>query len=80
MTEARRLEFTEPIGPFPLVAIGYHVCPDGHADSYPLKVLEEIMAGGQSGRVNKRLVKEQGATLPRPLSFGCALRFPGRRR
>lgn len=59
MTEPRRLDFTEPVGPLPAIGVGYHVCPDGHADSYPLKVLEEIVSGGESGRVNKHLVKEQ---------------------
>jgi len=59
MTEPRRFEFTEQKGPVPAVAIGYHVCPDGHPDSYALKVLEQIVSGGESARANKRLVKER---------------------
>ncbi len=60
MTEARRLEVVETKGPVPVVGVGFHVCPDGHPDSYALKVLEQILSAGASSRANKRLVKEQG--------------------
>lgn len=59
MSAARRLNYVERVGPLPLVVIGYHVCPDGHPDSYPLKVLNNVLAGGQSTRIYKHLVKEQ---------------------
>ncbi len=59
ITEPRRLDFVEPVGPLPMIAVGYHVCADGQPDSYPLEVLNQILASGESSRIYKHLVKEQ---------------------
>jgi zinc protease len=59
MTEPRRLEYIERVGPLAVIAIGYHTCREGHPDAAVLKVLQAIIASGESSRLYKRLTKER---------------------
>jgi predicted Zn-dependent peptidase len=61
-TEPRRLEMYDKV-PLTLVAVGYHTVPVAHEDADVLEVLAKIMSAGQSGRVYRTLVKEQGLAV-----------------
>jgi len=56
-TEERRIELEKPT-PTERVAIGYKGPALGDFDQPPLVVLSEILFGGRSSRMHKRLVKE----------------------
>jgi len=55
--------------PLPVVVVAYHVAADGAADSYPLHIAAKILSDGQSSRVYRRLVYEEGSALS---AFGGA--------
>lgn len=44
----------------PLLYAAYHSVPIGHPDSYALDVLASILSDGESSRLYRRLVREQG--------------------
>ncbi len=57
----RRVDFHK-VSQLPLFIAGYHAPAAGHADSYALDVLSQILSGGESSRAYQRLVyKEQMA-------------------
>jgi predicted Zn-dependent peptidase len=55
--------------PLPVVVVAHHVTYDGHPDSYPLHVAAKILSDGQSSRIYRRLVYEEGSALA---AFGGA--------
>ena len=58
----RRITTTEN-WPLPAVVVAYHITYDGHPDSYPLHIASKILSDGQSSRIYKKLVYEQGLAL-----------------
>jgi zinc protease len=73
--EERRLTLRES-WPLPVVVVAHHVTYDGHPDSYPLHLAAKILSDGQSSRIFRKLVYEQGSALA---AFGGAniLEDPG---
>jgi zinc protease len=57
-TAERRLTQTYPNSPLPAVVIGYKVPSACTADSYPLELASNILSGGESGRLYRKLVYE----------------------
>ena len=51
-----RIEIDERNGPAPIVALAYHTVPSRHADALPLELLANILGGGESSRLYRRLV------------------------
>ncbi len=62
ITRPRRATVVEN-WPLPVVVVGHHVTYDGHPDSYPLHMATKILSDGQSSRIYRRLVYEQGLAL-----------------
>ena len=58
VTEPRRTTVSEKKGPLALVAVGYHVVPANHPDRHALAIIDNVLSGGESGRVYKKLVKD----------------------
>jgi zinc protease len=70
---ARRLEMTDANANLPLVALIYKAAAQNDADAPALELLSTILAGGESSRLNLRLVRQERAAMQ---SFG----FPDLRR
>ena len=49
--------------PLPVMVLAHHVPADGHPDAYPLQIASKILADGQSSRIHRKLVYEQGVAL-----------------
>ena len=49
--------------PLPVVVVAHHVTSDGHPDSYPLHIAAKVLSDGQSSRIYRRLVYEEGCAL-----------------
>lgn len=60
--ERRRVE-VDPLAQLPLVWMGYTLPPAAHPDHRPLALLTQILAGGESSRLRRRLVTEEEAAL-----------------
>ncbi len=58
----RRVTLRQP-WPLPAVVIAYHITFDGHPDSYPLHMASKVLSDGQSSRIYRKLVYEQGLAL-----------------
>ena len=58
VTEPRRIEIPEKKGPLAIVAAGYHTVPANHPDRHALAIIDNVLSGGESGRVYKKLVKD----------------------
>ena len=67
-TQEKRVKLEQP-WPLPVVVVAYHVPHDGHTDSYPLHIASKILSDGQSSRIHRRLVYEEGSALS---AFGGA--------
>jgi zinc protease len=50
----------EEAWPLPAVVVAYHVTYDGHPDAYPLHMTSKILSDGQSARITRELVYNQG--------------------
>src|SRR6476620_8043571 len=61
-TREKRVTLQEP-WPLPAVVVAYHITFDGHPDSYPLHIASKVLSDGQSSRIYKKLVYEQGIAL-----------------
>src|SRR5207253_6037219 len=61
-TKERRVTLTES-WPLPAVVVAYHITYDGHPDSYPLHIASKVLSDGQSSRIYKKLVYDQGIAL-----------------
>jgi zinc protease len=57
-TSEKRLTNSYPNSPLPAVVIGYKVPAQFTPDSYPLDLASNILSGGESGRLNRKLVYE----------------------
>jgi zinc protease len=57
-TAERRLTQTYPNSPLPAVVIGYKVPAEYTTDAYPLDLASNILSGGESGRLYRKLVYE----------------------
>lgn len=55
----RTVTFKQDKAPVPLVAIAFHTCPANDDDRIILELLGRIMAGGDSSRVYRHIVKEK---------------------
>ena len=55
--------------PLAVVVVAHYVPADGHADSYPLQVASTLLSDGQSSRIHRTLVYEQGLAAS---AFGLA--------
>ena len=53
----------EEAWPLPVVVVAYHITYDGHPDSYPLHIASKVLSDGNSSRIYKKLVYEQGIAL-----------------
>jgi zinc protease len=60
---AERRVTIEESWPLPAVVVAHHITYDGHPDSYPLHIASKILSDGQSSRIYRRLVYEQGLAL-----------------
>ena len=61
-TKERRVRLEEN-WPLPAVVVAHHITYDGHPDSYPLHVASKVLSDGQSSRIYRQLVYEQGVAL-----------------
>jgi zinc protease len=61
-TREKRVTLPEP-WPLPAVVVAYHITYDGHPDSYPLHIASKVLSDGQSSRIYKKLVYDQGIAL-----------------
>jgi predicted Zn-dependent peptidase len=62
-TGARRLEVTDQNANLPAVVFVYKFPPHNDADSPALDLLSTIVGGGESSRLNRRVVREERAAL-----------------
>jgi zinc protease len=62
-TGARRLEMTDDKANLPLVAFLFRVPPQDDADGPALELLMSILTGGESSRLNLRLVRGERAAM-----------------
>lgn len=62
VTAPRRVELEAP-WPLPVVVLAHHVTFDGHPDSYALQLASKILSDGDSSRIYRALVYEQGLAL-----------------
>jgi zinc protease len=49
--------------PLPVVVVAYHIPFDGHPDSYPLHILSKVLSDGQSSRIYRKLVYDEGLAV-----------------
>jgi zinc protease len=61
-TQEKRVTLREA-WPLPVVVVAHHVTYDGHPDSYALHIASKILSDGQSSRIYRKLVYEQGCAL-----------------
>ena len=54
----RRVKVEDKFASVPMVVIGYTIGPRSDPDSYALSLLANIMAGGESSRMNQAIVKD----------------------
>ena len=59
----------EEAWPLPAVIVAQHITYDGHRDSYPMHVLAKVLTDGNSSRIYKSLVYDQGLAVA---AFGGA--------
>jgi predicted Zn-dependent peptidase len=59
----RRVTMPDPMAQLPLVWIAYNVPPANHPDAYALTLLSSIFSGGESSRLQRRLVQDEQAAL-----------------
>ena len=59
----------EEAWPLPAVIVAQHITYDGHPDSYPMHVLAKVLSDGNSSRIYKSLVYDQGLAVA---AFGGA--------
>jgi len=59
----RRLVLDDPLARLPLVWIAYNTPPADHPDSYAFTLLARMLSGGESSRLERRLVQEERAAL-----------------
>jgi len=57
-TTEKRMTMSYPNSPLPAVVIGYKVPAQYSPDSYPLDLASNILSGGESGRLYRKLVYE----------------------
>ena len=61
-TRERRVTIEEQ-WPLPAVVVAHHITYDGDPDSYPLHIASKILSDGQSSRIYRKLVYEDGSAL-----------------
>ncbi len=59
----RRLVVRDPLAQLPLVWFGWATPAGDHPDQYALSLIADLLAGGESGRLHRRLVLEDGVAL-----------------
>ena len=59
----RRVVMPDPMAQLPLVWMAYNVPPASHPDAYALTLLSSIFSGGESSRLQRRLVQDEQAAL-----------------
>jgi zinc protease len=62
-TAERRTTDYHPNTPLPAVVLTYHVPQAGHPDTYALEVASNILSGGESSRLYKRMVYDKQMAL-----------------
>ncbi len=62
-TAERRTTDYHPNTPLPAVVLTYHVPQAGHLDAYALEVASNILSGGESSRLYKRMVYDKQMAL-----------------
>jgi zinc protease len=67
-TRERRVTLSAAV-PLPAVVVAHHVTFDGHPDSYPLHIASKVLSDGQSSRIYRKLVYEEGLAVA---AFGTA--------
>jgi zinc protease len=61
-TKEKRVTIQEE-WPLPAVVVAHHITFDGNPDSYPLHIASKVLSDGQSSRIYRKLVYEQGIAL-----------------
>lgn len=59
----RRLELADPLAQLPRIWMAYNTPPADHPDTYALDLLASVFSGGESSRLERRLVQEEQAAL-----------------
>lgn len=75
-TAAKKILVEEKNGPVPIVGIGYRTVPMGHADELALDALSQILGGGESSRLYRKLVTDKRLAMF-ALASGFALEDDG---
>jgi zinc protease len=60
--QEKRVTVRQP-WPLPVVVVAFHVPRDGHPDAYPLRLASKVLSDGQSSRIYRTLVYEEGTAL-----------------
>ncbi len=61
-TKEKRVTIREP-WPLPAVVVAHHITYDGDPDSYPLHIASKVLSDGESSRIYRRLVYDDGIAL-----------------
>lgn len=75
-TEPKEIELTEERGPMPLAAVAWRTVPAASDDALPLQMLGWILGGGESSRLWRRVVDEEGLA-PMVVSLAMSLEDDG---
>lgn len=59
----RRLELPDPLAQLPRIWMAYNTPPADHPDAYALDLLVRVLSGGESSRLERRLVQDEQAAL-----------------
>ena len=59
----RRLELHDPLAQLPRIWMAYNTPPADHPDAYALALLATVFSGGESSRLERRLVQDEQAAL-----------------
>ncbi len=72
----KRVTLRRPEARLPYVTLVYHVPAYPHPDAFPLKVMSQILAGGKSSRLYRKMVYEEQLALETGADFSFNSRDP----
>ena len=61
--EPRSITLEADNWPLPTVVVAHHITYDGHPDAYPLHIASKVLSDGQSSRIHRRLVYDEGLAI-----------------
>jgi len=62
-TAEKRMQWQDKFAPLPAYVSAYHIPPRGQKDYYTMEIIETLLFDGESSRVYRRLVEEEGKAL-----------------